>query len=123
MPENQTPVDVASSIFVPLYHQCMSGLVGRFTAGELSLMLDVANSLALTPVMMGQHLTAECLDGIGLEGLDDKWGVQEVAFRDRLHSLSPFEATCLEIWSRAFWESGAYENDDAIHTYIKPLLK
>jgi len=80
---------------------------GVFTAGELSLMLDVFNATMLTPALAGQHLN--CIDGMELDHLDEKWEINKAEFTKKLNALTIFQANCLEIWANGFWYSGATE--------------
>jgi len=91
--------------FPVLYRRGLADLRGQFSGPELSLLLDAFNGLYLTPGLLGQHVVASATDGIRLEGLAEKWGVNADQFLIRLDSLSFFEKACLEIWLRAFWES------------------
>lgn len=97
--------------FPVLYRRGLADLKGQFDGPELSLLLDAFNGLYLTPGLLGQHLVASATDGIRLEGLAEKWGVNSDRFLIRLDSLSFFERACLEIWLRAFWESGAEDHE------------
>jgi hypothetical protein len=97
--------------FPVLYRRGLADLKGQFSGPELSLLLDAFNGLYLTPILLGQHLVASATDGIRLEGLDKKWGVEADRFLQKLDSLSFFERSCLEIWLRAFWESGAEDHE------------
>jgi hypothetical protein len=97
--------------FPTLYRRGLADLKGRFTGPELSLLLDALNGLYLTPILLGQHLVASATDGIRLDGLDEKWGVEPESFLQKLDSLSFFEKACLEIWLRAYWGSGAEDHE------------
>ena len=98
--------------FPVLYRRGLADLRGQFSAPELSLLLDVFNGLYfLTPGLLGEHLVAPATYGIRLEGLAEKWGVEKDSFLARLDSLSFFERACLEIWLRAFWESGTEDHE------------
>jgi hypothetical protein len=97
--------------FPVLYRRGLADLKGQFSGPELSLLLDAFNGLYLTPGLLGQHLVASATDGIRLEGLAEKWGVEPDSFLARLDSLSFFEKACLEIWLRAYWESGEEDHE------------
>jgi len=92
--------------FPELYRRVLRDLKGRFTPGELSLLLDVMNGHMLTPQLAGQSLIISCVDSMALDGTDTKWGVDAQGFADSLQGCRPFELACLEIWAQAFWESG-----------------
>lgn len=86
-----------------LYGRTLRDLRGMFSAGELSLMLDVQNGCFLSPVAAGQHLTANVEDGIALDRQDQKWKIDGAELVKKLHALKPFEIAMLEIWAGAFW--------------------
>jgi outer membrane scaffolding protein for murein synthesis (MipA/OmpV family) len=113
--------EYALEAFPVLYRRTLADLAGRFTAGELSVMLDVANGLALTPGIAGQHLVMECVDAMALDGLDSKWRVVTKDFLEKLQALSLFQCACLEVWARAYWESDYYQKDNSLAEYVKPL--
>jgi len=110
----------------PLYSRTLDRLKGRFTGGELSLMIDVFNSTALTPQLAGQHLTKQCVDGMALDKLDEKWEVDKKGFIEKLKSLTIFEAACLEIWANGFWYGGWHPEGiygaGELEEYISRLL-
>jgi hypothetical protein len=89
--------------FPVLYRRTLHGLKGRFEQKELSLMIDVFKATMLTPQMAGQHLAAQVADGIALDRLDQKWGIDGNALNNKIASLTVFEAACLEIWANGFW--------------------
>ena len=94
-----------------LYRRTLRDLKGRFTTGELSLMIDCVNATILTPQLAGQHLVINCVDSMELDGTASKWSVDRDGFTDSLQALSIFEAACLGIWARGFWESGTWEKE------------
>jgi hypothetical protein len=67
------------------------------------LMIDVSNGLFLTPQLAGQHLAAQVSDGIALDKLDEKWGIDGTGLNAKAASLAIFEAACLELWALAYW--------------------
>jgi len=98
-------------------------LKGKFTAGELMLMIDVNNGLFLTPQISGQHMDIQVADGCSLDRLDEKWKVDAKKMSKKIGELTLFQGACLEIWSRAFWESGEWEgHGDALKKYVEALL-
>lgn len=93
--------------FQPLYRGSLMELRGKFSAAELSLILDVSNGLILTPLLAGQHVLEQCRAGIALDRLDKKWGVEDPdGFLARLGELPIFHASCLEVWAQAFRNDG-----------------
>lgn len=86
-----------------LYRQTMHNLAGRFTRGELMLIVDVFNSTALTPGLAGQQLGIHVADGIAIDRLADKWEIEGSALNAKIAGLTICEAACLEIWANGFW--------------------
>jgi len=106
-----------------LFRLTLAEIKGVFTSGELSIMLDVMNATAIGPDNYGRHLVMNCQDGVTLDRLDEKWGVERDVFFEKLATLTTFQAACLEIWANGFWYSQtAQESDRNIENYIKPLL-
>lgn len=103
-----------------LYRYTLDSLKGRFSRGELMLMIDVNNGLILTPRMAGQHLGAQVSDGIALDRLDDKWKIDGKELNKKVSGLTIFEAACLELWIGAFWEN--HEHTD-IEKYVADLTR
>lgn len=79
-------------------------LKGRFSRGELMLMIDVNNGLILTSGIAGQHMQAQVSDGIALDRLDEKWEIDGDLLNQKVAGLTIFQCFCLEIWIAAFWE-------------------
>jgi hypothetical protein len=91
--------------FPALYRYALNDLKGRFSRGELMLMIDVGNGLWLTPFMAGQHMSAQVSDGIVLDHLDEKWEIDGDVLNKMVAALTIFEAACLELWVQAFWKN------------------
>ncbi len=90
--------------FPQLYRATLAReLRGKFTAGELSAILENVNGLMLSPEAAGQHLPFNIEDGIALEALDEKWGFDGAGLLEKLRALSLFQSATLELWARAFW--------------------
>jgi hypothetical protein len=96
--------------FPELYRRALHSLKGRFSAGELSLMVDMLNATWIMPNLAGQHLEICASDSMALDGTDVKWGVDRAPFLAKIKALSLFERACLEIWCRAFWEQDTHDN-------------
>ena len=94
---------------------------GKFTAGEIKLMIDVMNGTMLSPEMAGQHLPINVTDGIALDGLDEKWGVDAVQLNRALAGMSTPELMILEIWIKGFWHAVKDHGQD-MDEYIQPAL-
>lgn len=86
-----------------LYRQTIHALKGRFSRGELMLMIDVMNGTYLTPGHAGQHLDINVEDGIKLDVLDKKWEIDGPALNKKIAALTIFETASLEWWIQAFW--------------------
>lgn len=108
--------------FYSLYRRTLHDLKGRFADAELKLMMDVFNGTALTAGIAGQQLLISCVDGMELDGLDSKWGVDRDSFTRKLQALTLMESACLEIWANGFWYGGSAEKDLDIERHISPLL-
>jgi len=112
--------------FHVLYAHSMYDLKGQFGEGELSLMIDVFNGTMLTPGRAGQQLLVDCVDGMALNGLDEKWNVDRKAFTDKLKSLTLTESACIEIWANGYWYGGKSETTGELadfNNYIANLLR
>lgn len=96
-------LEFTADAFPVLYRRTLHDLKGRFTRGELSLMIDVFNATALMPGLAGQHLDANVADGIDLDRLDEKWKIDGAALNAKIAALTIFQAACLEIWANGFW--------------------
>jgi hypothetical protein len=96
--------------FPECYRRTMYDLKGRFSAGELSLLIDTFNSTMLSPRLAGQHLALSAHDSMILDGTDQKWSVDREGFEAKIAALSFFECAALEIWVKAFWEQHEKNN-------------
>lgn len=109
-----------------LAKRALKNIEGKFTRGELYLLIDTFNASMLTPELAGQHLELSAEDAMILDGLDKKWNVDQESFLSKLEGLSFFEKACLEIWVRAFWEGKRENQDDVIkddlEEYVAQLL-
>ena len=108
--------------FPGLYARTIHDLKGKFSHGELCLMVDVMNGTWLTAGIAGQHLDLNVHDGIDLDHLDQKWGIDGSALNTKLEALSIFQVACLEIWIGAFWE-GEYDKKGALEKWVKQLAE
>lgn len=90
-----------------LHRRSLAELKGRFSAAELSLIIDVFNATALTPALAGQQLAISVADGIALDGLDSKWGADAGALNAKIAGLTSFQAAAIEIWANGYWYAGA----------------
>ena len=93
-----------AEVWPRLYRRTLAGLKGRFDERELKLMIDVSNGTALTPQLAGDTLSADIADGIALDGLAEKWQIEDApGFQARVAALAPAEAICLELWAWSYW--------------------
>lgn len=105
--------------FPELYAHTMHDLRGKFTRGELMLMIDVMNGHWYNPRGAGQEMTPNVSDGIALDHLDEKWEIDGPALNKKLATLSMFDRACLEIWIQAFWNQDEHSN---IEEYVAELV-
>jgi hypothetical protein len=106
-------------VFPALYRYTLNALKGRFSRGELMLMIDVCNGLWLTPRMAGQHMDAQVSDGIALDHLDERWEINGQELNKKIGGLTIFETACLEIWVQAFWKQDEHSN---LEEYVGGML-
>jgi hypothetical protein len=106
--------------FPGLYRRTLHDMRGRFARAELLLMVDVCNGLWLTPGFAGQHMEAQVTDGIDLDALDKKWGVEKKTILGKLAALSTWEAACLEMWICGFWKTHDRSNLN-VESYISSM--
>ena len=79
----------------------LSGLP-PFSVAELGLLADVTNGLRVEPHTV-QLLWASVDDGVRLEGLDKKWGLDGAALVARLRGLSYAQAAALLDALKRWW--------------------
>lgn len=94
-----------------LHASVLEELRGRFSAPELSAILDANNGTWLTPELLGQHVALNVHD---TEGLSAKWGIDQGRLVARLSDLRPAQAAALELWSRDLWREPEADWTDAI---------
>lgn len=96
-----------------LYAQSLAELRGRFSRGELGMIMDVLNGHSAvlvylgSPSLVGQHLDLSMADSFALyPGLyEDKWDIPDPqGFLARIAALCRWHRVCLEIWAAAFWQ-------------------
>lgn len=106
-------------LFPRIYHHAMSGLRGVFSPNEIKLMVDAFNTLALTPSHAGQNLVVQIEDAVSIEKLDEKWDVDANAFLPKLRDLDRFQAACMEIALKGFWEQFSRDDGIPLEEWIK----
>ena len=103
-----------------MYQRSMVALKGMFSKGELSLIIDVMNGTMLSPAMPGESLRGNVPDGIALDWLDEKWGIDGQALVEKIKNLGLAECSTLELWANGFWYGeNAGEN---IEKYLEQLI-
>jgi len=107
--------------FKSLHQRTLHEIAGRFTRGELMLMIDCFNATALTAGIAGQHLELNCSDAIDLDNMDQKWEIDGGALKQKLSELTIYEAACLEIWANGFWYGGPGSEGRDIEEYVAAL--
>ncbi|RLC76939.1 MAG: hypothetical protein DRI61_12400, partial [Chloroflexi bacterium] len=101
----------------------LADLSGQFTAGELSLIIDVFNGTALTPGLAGQHIAINVADSIDLDHTDQKWSVDKKTILKKLQNLTIFQAAVLEIWANGFWYGKNQPEKQNLKKYIRELAQ
>lgn len=105
--------------FPELYARTIHALRGKFTRGELMLMLDVMNGHWYNPHGAGYEMGPNVADGMALDHLDEKWDIPDKwALNKKLADLHNFDRACLEIWIQGFWNQGDHRN---IEEYVAAL--
>jgi hypothetical protein len=99
-------IEVVGNDFPDFYRHALNEVRGRFSSGELHLMLEAMNGEMVKTGMAGQLLYGRCKRAMELDGLGKKWSVDRT-FLEMLESLQHFEVVCLELWATGFWLSGA----------------
>ena len=94
---------------------------GKFTPGELRLMIDVMNGTILSPEMAGQRLAMNVSDGMELDAMDEKWGVDAEQINYKLSTMSTPELMILEIWIQGFWQA-VTDRNQGLEEYIQVAL-
>jgi hypothetical protein len=107
--------------FPMLYKRALGELNGKFTANELSLLIDTYNSTGIHPSFLGQGLELSAHDSMALDHTDEKWNVDRESLLTKIKALSLFDQACLEIWLRAFWESGEWEKDGGLEKWVAQI--
>lgn len=83
----------------------LSEITGMFTQDEIYLIADICNGYWYRVVNPIHQLLINVSDGIQLEALDKKWGVDKKALLGKLADLSQFQAhviltTVIQCWHR-----------------------
>lgn len=97
----------------------------KLTRSEAKLILDVQNGSwadGSLPVWINGGLAHQVEDGIALEGLADKWGVDGPALVAKLEAPGDLETVGLIDWAARFWE-GDIQADDAVGRAVAGFLE
>jgi hypothetical protein len=127
-PSRNAGVACAIEILPPLYRSALAEMRGRFSAGELSMILDVQNGSAAIMVygqggLAGQHLPLSLADSFHLYpgAYEEKWQIADPqGFLARVAALTRFQVAALEIWAAAFWEK--HLDSTPVEDYCAQLL-
>ena len=114
-------VSFACESFPIWYTNTLRELRGKFTRGELSMIIDILNGTVIMPYF-ADSIWLEISDSFDLyPGVyEDKWSADKKTFIGKIEALTHFQRCCLEIWAKAFW-SGDYNAPDAIANHCKIL--
>lgn len=115
-------MEYCAAAFPEIYRRAMNDMRGKFTRGELMLMIDSFNSTVLTPGLAGQHLFIHIADSIDLDALDKKWDIDPGVLLKKIGDIGLFEKACLEIWANGFWYPADPEEPLDIEAWVKQLL-
>lgn len=105
-----------------LHRRALGELKGRFSAAELSLIVDVFNATSLTPALAGQQLAISVSDGIALDGLAGKWDLIGMDLGAKIAGLTSFQSAAIEIWANGFWYAGTGHVEAGLEKYLEALL-
>lgn len=110
-------VNYLINAFPRLYRTTLKEIKGKFSREELWTFCDCMNGVMLLPQLAGQHLDANLGDAFDLDGLAEKWDVDETKLLEALSSLSRWQLVCLEIFIASLWR-----DPDTMETNIKILV-
>jgi len=107
-----------------LYKRAMLEIKGKFSHGELLLIVDVYNDVynatILTPGM--PMLDAQVSDGIALDHLDGKWEVDGEILIEKIADLTSYQKAVLEIWANGYWYAQPGKELRDLEKYVRGLL-
>ncbi len=102
---------------------------GRFSRGELMMMVDVLNGHQAVISYMshgttGHHIGLSIMDSFEIyPGLyEEKWGVGKDTFLDKLRACTRWELACLELWIAGFW-NGRFNEEKFMEDWLNILLE
>lgn len=95
-------VDLVAKRDLGRYYTLLDAVRPTFSEAEASLILDACNGIVWDQRSVG-FLWAEVADGIKLDGLDEKWGVDGGALVKRLRALPFAELQAIADASERWW--------------------
>lgn len=107
-------------------HTLAYELRGKFTKGELSMIVDVLNghgmTMRMSPMTPGQHIGLSVSDSFELYpgAYEEKWGVDKAHMVEALSGLTSFQLAALEYWAAMFWE-GDFNAENALEKHCAVL--
>jgi hypothetical protein len=106
--------------FPHLYRRTMTEIrrIG-FTREELIIIIDVYNANPLMPGM--PVIKSKVQDGIALDRLDKKWGIDGDRLVEKVSTLSSFQSACLEIWARGYRYAEINYDPVDLQKYVESL--
>lgn len=112
--------------FPSLFREALREMKGFFNQEELSLIVDIENGHQPTPqIAHNKGIIRSVLDGIEMDRLDEKWGVDKGEMLKKLKSLTFFQCAVLEIWAAGFWYGANRPNkqsEEDLKNHINILL-
>lgn len=103
-----------------LYRRAIGSL--DFTVQEASLILDVLNG-SLFDVATAPMLWAAVEDGIRMDGLDAKWGIDGPALVEKLKGLTDTQAMAIVDAGERFWYGDQKYQDLPFEEAVKELFR
>lgn len=108
--------------FPAIFRQNLIDLKGKFTAGEINLMMSAMKGSSLAPEFAGRRITLNVQDHITLDGAADIYGVDGDALVERIQALPVAQLALLELWIHGFWMQVDDSDGLSLEDYIKPIL-
>jgi len=125
-PSGNAGAEWVLSAFPGMYRAALSEMRERFTAGELSMLIDAANGGALMipggQVGLSLVLSVEDMFRVYPGRYETQWGIVSTDMMSKMDSLNRFQLACLEIWAGSFWEHDNHNAEDAIERHSAILL-
>ncbi len=113
-------VTYALEIWPTLYKRTLIEMRGRFTADELTLIVEAFQGLNLNPDIPGQFAGINVSNAIDLKRLEDKRSVNKKTLVKKIEGLTIFQTAALEIWASAYWQ-GKRNKEIKLEKWIEGL--